>query len=346
MKTYASIKRGDGVEKDQSKVAGGIARAQSLTKEERSGLAKRAASVRWGNGAMRATHMGELIIGNMTIPCAVLEDGGRILSLNRIIETLGRRPSGREYRQYKDSDGSGKLPVFLSISVLKPFISNDLADAASRIIEYRPVGGGPIVSGLPATILPQICEAWLDARSAGVLTTKSNLAAAMKAEMLLRSFARVGIIALVDEATGYQEIRDRHALQAILDKFLRKELATWAKQFPDEFYQQIFRLREWQWRGMKINRPQCVANYTKNIVYERLAPGILDEIERRNPVESGRRKAKHHQWLTSDVGHPALSQHLHAVIGLMRISNDWTEFKHHLDRAFPRKGETLEMLID
>jgi len=40
-------------------------------------------------------------------------------------------------------------------------------------------------------------------------------------------------VALVDEATGYQEIRDRLALQAILDRFLRKELAAWAKRFPD-----------------------------------------------------------------------------------------------------------------
>ena len=31
------------------------------------------------------------------------------------------------------------------------------------------------------------------------------------------------------------------ALQAILDAYLRKELA-WAKRFPDEFDRQIFRL--------------------------------------------------------------------------------------------------------
>src|SRR5207253_5846641 len=116
-------------------------------------------------------------------------------------------------------------------------------------------------------------------------------------DMLMRGLARVGIVALVDEATGYQEIRDRQALQLILDRFLRKELAAWAKRFPDEFYQQIFRLRRWTWKGMSVNRPQVVAYYTKDFIYSRLAPGILKELEDRTPKdEKGVRKAKMHQW--------------------------------------------------
>jgi hypothetical protein len=120
-----------------------------------------------------------------------------------------------------------------------------------------------------------------------------------------------GIIALIDEVTGYQEIRDREALQQILDKYLRKEYAAWAKRFPDDFYREMFRLRGWQWRGMKVNRPSVVGRYTKDLVYSRLAPGIPEELERHNPKDDkGNRKSKHHQWLTEDIGHPALAQHL------------------------------------
>ena len=91
---------------------------------------------------------------------------------------------------------------------------------------------------------------------------------------------------------------------------------------------------------MKINRPQVVANYTKDLVYARLAPGILTELENRNPLDDkGNRRHKHHQWMTEDVGHPALAQHLYAVIGLMRLSKDWDGFKDLIDRAYPkRKG--------
>ena len=159
----------------------------------------------------------------------------------------------------------------------------------------------------------------------------------------MRGLATIGIIALVDEATGFQETRDRMALQAILDKFLRKEFAAWAKRFPDEFYKQIFRLRGWEWRGMKINRPQVVAHYTKDLVYERLLPGILAQLEERNPKdERGHRKGRHHQLLTDDVGHPALAQHLYAVITLMRTEDNWDDFRRCLDVALPRQGDNLK----
>jgi hypothetical protein len=160
----------------------------------------------------------------------------------------------------------------------------------------------------------------------------------------MRGLAQVGIIALVDEATGYQNDRDREALQAILDKFLRKDLAVWAKRFPDEFYQHIFRLRGWEWKGMKVNRPQIVAHYTKDLIYERLAPGVLKELEAKNPKdEKGRRKAKHHQWLTEDIGHPALAQQLYAAMGFQRIATTWDQFYAMMNKAFPRMGNTLEL---
>ena len=84
-------------------------------------------------------------------------------------------------------------------------------------------------------------------------------------------------------------------------------------------------------------------NYTKDIVYARLAPQILQQLEKKNPIEAGRRKAKHHQWLTEDVGNPALAQHLHAIITLMRVSKSWNQFKLMLDVAHPKRGDTLQL---
>jgi hypothetical protein len=233
------------------------------------------------------------------------------------------------------------LRGFLAESNLKPFIGNELAMGLSGPLRFvRPGRGRKVAVGFEATILVDICDAILAARTAGKLGRK-QLIVADKCEKLARAFAKVGIIALVDEATGYQEVRDRLALQAILDKFLRKEFAAWAKIFPDEFYQQIFRLRGWQWKGMRVNRPQRVATCTKDLVYARLAPGILKELEVRNPIENGRRKSKFHQWLTEDVGHPALAQHLYATIGLMRLNADkeWSLFMKMMDRAYPRRDD-------
>jgi hypothetical protein len=151
----------------------------------------------------------------------------------------------------------------------------------------------------------------------------------------------------VDEATGYQEVRDKQALREILDKYLRAEDSVWAKRFPDEFYKEMFRLKKWQWRGMKINRPSVVGHYTNDIVYNRLAPGILDELSRLNPPnEAGNRRVRHHQWLTDDIGHPALNQHIFAVLALMRVSTNWDQFHRILIRAFPAIGEQKALPFD
>lgn len=321
------------------KAKGGFARSEKLSADRRSEIARTAAEARW-SGALQATHDGKIHLGDTVLDCAVLADGRRVLSQRGVDKALGRKAGGADWRR---KEAAGELPVFLGPQNIKPFISDELALLVSKPILYRV--NNLVGYGVEASILPQICDVWLKARDAGVLLS-SQIRTATKADMLMRGLAHVGIIALVDEATGYQEVRDRVALQAILDKFLRKEFAVWAKRFPDQFYQEIFRLRNWEWKGMKVNRPGAVAAYTRDLVYKRLAPGVLKELETRNPKdEKGNRKAKHHQWLTDDLGVPALNQHLHAVMTLMRASDNWELFKKMIDRSLPIRGDSLQMAL-
>lgn len=174
---------------------------------------------------------------------------------------------------------------------------------------------------------------------------------AQKAEILVRSLAKVGIIALVDEATGYQEIRPKDALQAYLDKIISKELSAWAKKFPDEFYENIYKLKNWPWAGMSKNRFSVVAHYTRDLVYERLGDSILQELEKKTPRQmNGQRKNKMHQWLTDDVGNPMLSQHLHSLIMVQRLAiangYGWNRFIKMVDQVMPRKGGTFELELN
>jgi P63C domain len=286
---------------------------------------------------LRALYEGDLKIGDITIPCSVLEGGIRVLSRRGVNTALGGSIGGLT----RDVNSGGRnLPRILGTKSVKPFVSEELMAGAKSAYEFHPLHGGRTAFGYEATLLPLMCETVIDADRAGAIR---NPDAVGMAETLLRGFARVGIIALVDEATGYQEIRDREALQQILDKYLRVDwAAAWAKRFPDEFYREMFRLRGWQWRGMKVNRPSVVAHYTKDLIYQRLAPGILDELERRNPQnDKGNRKHKHHQWLTGDIGVPALAQHLYAIIGFMRAAATWDQFYRMVQRAFPKLNTTL-----
>ena len=259
--------------------------------------------------AIKATHDGELNIGSAAIACAVLEDGTRVLTQSSFLRAIGQshKPAGKRI-------GFEETAPFLASNNLKPFISEDLK-ASTKKVRFRPTRGGAAV-GYKAELLPQVCEVYLRARDEKVLFA-SQQRMAHACEVLMRGLAHVGIVALVDEATNYQEIRDRKALNKILDAYPIPERAKWAKRFPDEFYREIFRLRGWPWQGMKVNRPQIVGGYTNDIVWERLAPGVREELERINPKTEGKRRSKHHQYLTPDIGHPALQKHLNGVIVLM-----------------------------
>lgn len=293
----------------------------------------------------KASHIGTLEIGNLKIPCAVLEDGSRLLSETGITESLGARTGGakRAKKQALENEGA-PIPLFLASQRLKPYINNELSEGLMHPIPY--LHGNRTAFGFPAHFLPEICDVWLKAREEGALQEQQK-ARAKKAEIIMRGLAHIGIIALVDEATGYQEVRDKKALAELLDKYLRKELAAWAKRFPDEFYKEMFRLRGWPWNPSSVAKPSVVGRYTNDLVYERLAPNILEELEKKNPKnDSGNRTNRHHQWLSDDVGHPALAQHLHSVMGFMRASTTWDSFYRLMQRAFPKKGATLEMPLD
>jgi hypothetical protein len=131
----------------------------------------------------------------------------------------------------------------------------------------------------------------------------------------------------------------------MLGKYIRAGLAEWAKTFPDEFYQEIARLKGW---GSLLSgkRPGVVGYITNDIVYARLAPGIIRELQKRNPRPPGGERAhRHHQHLTDEVGYPELRRHLDNAMFLMRASATYGAFERALDRAAPRHDETLPLLL-
>jgi len=163
----------------------------------------------------------------------------------------------------------------------------------------------------------------------------------------LKSWVKKDVLPSIRKRDAYVVPMD-DVRNAVAKLFLRPTLGAWAKRFPDEFYWHIYRLRGWAWRNMEVNHPQVVARYTIDFVYKRLAPGLLDELEKHNPADmNGNRKARHHQLLTEDVGHPVLAQHLHAVLCIMRASQTWDQLILSLDRFHPQQGRNLLLsLVD
>lgn len=230
--------------------------------------------------------------------------------------------------------GMSRLELFASGKLINPFIDKDLYERVRTPIHFI-TSSGARAYGYDATILVDLCDAVLAARQAGALM-KQQLPIAQQCEIITRGLARVGIVALVDEATGYQQVRKRDALAKILEAYISKELLPWAQRFPLEFYEEIYRLHGWD--GLdpgSRSKPGYVGKLTNALVYERLPDGVLEQLRTQNPKDiDGKRKFKHHQFLTDDIGNPHLEKHLSKVVGLMQASDTWIEFKRMFKRVF------------
>lgn len=312
---------------------GGKARAAKLTPEQRSEIAKKASSARW---SVKALYEGEVQVSeDISIPCAVLEDGTRLLTQQGFLKAIGR---ARSAKGGQGSTVEGVIP-FLAAKNLQPFVSDELR-AAAVPVEFR-TDKGTKAYGFHAELLPQVSEVYLSARDAGVLHS-SQLAVAKACDIVTRGLARVGIIALVDEATGYQEIRDRDALQAILKKYVDGKLYEWTKTFPTEFFKEIFRLKEWEWNAGKM--PGVVGKYINDLIYDRITPDLLIELKKQNPKnDRGNRRYRHHQLLSRDLGHPELTLRINQILGMAYACENWDQFYFSVQRKFPKQGSTLMM---
>lgn len=315
---------------------GGKARAARMTARERQRASRAAVAARWG---LRATHMGKLTLGGHEIPCANLEDGRRVISITAFSTALGRSAPGAQTYRRRAEQGLDQLPIFLASKRLSPFIPDDFSVSTIR---YTPVGSGAMAEGIDANAVPMICGIWVKAWTAGALVAH-QIPTAQKAAAITTALAHVGIAALVDEATGFQYDRDREALAVILEQYLGKELAAWTKTFPDDFYRHLAKLRGIRYDDQQ--RPKYFGHLTNDIVYSRLAPGVRKELCTRNPkLDTGRRKYKHHQFLSREVGHPELKAQLAVATALMKIAPTYDKFIEQLDHVSPRYGDNLHLL--
>lgn len=326
---------------------GGRKRVAKLTPQQRSEVSRTAARAKWAavgdiSKLPKATHDGQLDLGGIRIPCAVLSDGTRLLTQRGLYNALGRS-SGTGSWQGAQTDATD-LPRFLAPGYLKDHLTPEIV-AMSKHMPFRPKRGA-IAYGYRAEILVDLCHLYLDAKDAGDLP-EAQLKIAKQARILVKALGKVGIVSLVDEATGYQSERARDELHRLLAVYLSEERLRWAKRFPDEFYKQMFRLRGWPWPN-STKRSPLVGKLTNSLVYERLPEGVLEELKKRNPKapDTGRRKWKNHQFLSEDIGQPDLRDHLLQLVAVMRTSLSWTDFTSRFDLAFPKSGKQLNLGFD
>lgn len=293
------------------------------------------------------THEGILSLGELKIPCYVLKNGERVLSTTGMQRALGVIENEPRQRS------SGRLDEILTSKIVSRFISSDKVSS-----QYTPIycfQGKKKISAYKAIMLPEICEVMLKVRD---YARKNNIelgirqqAVVIQSDIIIRSLAKVGIIALVDEATGYQKVRGKHELQKFLDKFLLQEHAKYIPTFEDEFFETIYKMKGWDWDIVnKGKNPSVMGHYINNFVYSRVAPLVLIELKKLNPAQETQdgnwkgRKHKHTQYIDKNFGHPKLKEHIAAIIALGKASGyNWRNFQRLVNRAFPKFGHSIEL---
>lgn len=270
-------------------------------------------------------YRGELKLADLSIPCYVLEDGTRILSGRGMQEAL---------KMVDDNEKTSghRILRYLGQKSLKPFIFREKTSG-----HFEPLicyDGNRQINGYEATVLVDICDGILEARKHIKLSSRQAIIAD-QCEILVRSFAKVGIIALVDEATGYQYDREHFELQKILSAYISDEILKWQLTFTDDFYKEVYRLWGLPFIPKYIkNKPSFIGKLTTKYIYEQLPKGVVDKIkEKTGKTEKGNWKYKWHQSLTPEIGREHLKKQIIEVTTLMSISQTKEEF----DDLFQRK---------
>ena len=238
---------------------------------------------------------------------------------------------------------SAEIPHFLAQKSLLPFVNKHLGHLQVIALKYR-TERGALAHGIKAEIIPKICDIFLDAEKHGGLG-KRQKQIADHAMLLMRALAHVGIIALVDEATGYQRDRARDALAKILEAYVAKELQPYVRTFEPVFYENMFRLRGLQYPPEKVSyRPSYFGHLTNDIVYSRLAPGVLKALKEEAKKEE--KNTHFHRHLTPGYGRVELIKHLSLVVAYMRDATNWQQFIAKMNKYAPRFNETIPLNLE
>ena len=263
---------------------------------------------------------GDLQIGEAEIPVYVLEDGRRVMSRTGATGLL------------TDGRGGGNLQSYVNVKALEHYMPTDLPD---QMIEFE-IGGvvNKDVRGISAETYLEICRAYVRARDEKeVELTERQLAIAIKAGMFLSACAKVGLVALIDEVTGYQYDRAQDALKVKLKLYLDDEMRKWEKTFPDELWKEFARLTNW--KGSVTQRPKYWGKLVMELVYGYLDPDVARWLKKNAPKP--RSGANYHQWLSTQYGLKRLVEHMWMLVGMASACHDMAELRQKMAEKYGRQ---------
>lgn len=271
-----------------------------------------------------AKYKGVLDLGSKFVDCYVLDDGSRVISMRGTVRAIA-------------NDDNGDLSKYIGIKAIQPHINSD--DILSKVIEFNMPGTTTKGKGIPAETFLDICSAYVSAFASGERFTEKQAATAINCSILLSACAKTGLIALIDEATGYQYEREADALQVKIRAFISDELRAWEKTFPDELWEEFGRLTGWQ--GSLHQRPKYWGKLVLELIYDALDPDVAAYLKENKPAP--RHGRNYHQWFTEEYGVNQLVTHINQITGIAKTCSTIDELRHKVSLYY--KKDQIQLAI-
>lgn len=268
-----------------------------------------------------------LKLGELEIPCYILDnkEKTRVLSESGIKSIFGIK------------GGGGSLLKFVRKNLICTKNGASLLNTVENPIKFKSTYSSTTY-GYNAEFLIDLAIAITESEE--LKSCQSHLI--FLANIIIKASAKTGIIALIDEALGYKEKDDaKESLSRFFNTFLLKEAAKWVKIFPDSFFFNIYKMRGWTW-ALTNKHPAIVGQWINDLVYKRLAPGLVDEFLKINPKNiNGNRSTKNHQFI-KDEYKTMLNDLFAKIDAIAKLANyDWNTFIDMLDKVAPKYPDKI-----
>lgn len=271
-----------------------------------------------------AKYAGSLELGNREVDCYVLDDDRRVISMRATVRAIS-------------GDENGKIADYIGIKALWKYL--DAEEISKSIIEFNIPGTQFIAKGVTAETFLEICSSYVSALAAGEPLTEKQTSTAINCSILLSACAKTGLIALIDEATGYQYLRESDALQVKIRAFISDELRAWEKTFPDELWEEFGRLTGWS--GSLQHRPKYWGKLVLELIYDALDPDVAQYLKDNKPAP--RHGRNYHQWFTEEYGVNRLVTHINQITGIAKTCTTIDELRHKV--ALYYKKDEVQLAI-
>lgn len=300
--------------------AGGKARAEKLSKEERTEIAKKGALTRWG---FKSHHKGSFSEDfGIDADCYVLDDelGTAVLTQRGTSKILGfSNDNGKSFTRLVNRESVKKLIAAKTLEKLENPLKFQYVCTAANTPNF-------VASGYDATVIIDVCNAVIKASRQDNGIAQETVA---NAAIIIGACAKLGIRELIYKLAGYNSTKAQ--VVAAFRQFVSEEASKWAKEFPDDLYE------EWQ-RIYQIPVPERGKNWehrhlTLRHIYTPLAKSNGRLLDLLREAKGEQRSKKLHQFL-SEVGKDSLRAHIWKVVGIASGSRSKEDYERSIARAF------------